>query len=172
MSNADAAQLSELRALHAELGSEGALRLREWFEQVGPPAESMKAAIPEQVAVRWGVPPSLVVEWMKRDRVGRGQTGGPVLRAILVPLGDGDWTPRSELVRVGIEANEQYLKDNPDVAASENDGPADGATGRRSYRSSPRIVQHVLRERKRWDQVEVKEINGEEHMRLRPAPVG
>lgn len=162
MTNASPEQRAEIQALHEELGDDGARRLREWFEEVGPPLSVMDGFIPEQVAVRWGVPPIVAAKWMARAKVGRKHSYGPVLRAILVPLGDGDWTPRMELVRVGIEANEQHLSEIFENGA--DDVPD------RTYRSSPRMVQHALRERKRWNQVEVKEINGEEHLRLRAAP--
>ena len=93
---ADPDQLQELRSLAEALTPQQCIELREDFIEHGPPRSGLRGVMPNEIAVRYGVPTSVAARWVERagsPQPHKGRT--PQTEAILLTLGEGEWIERS-----------------------------------------------------------------------------
>ena len=154
----DEGTLAALRVLHQELGHAGALELRQHFEAVGPPVDSMKGTIPSELSVRHGVPASLARRWQQRAGVPSRRRERTVWTQTLFDLlSPGEWKPRVEIIRIVAAAVPEWR-----VLEKVK------RTGLSEARVRSRFAQDAVRERKRYNQIEEYiEPDGTRRIRLR-----
>ena len=188
LTHATPQQLEQIRQTSDKLGQQKAISLREWFEHVGPPAESLIGRTAAEIAIGNGVPRTVARQWLDdAGLTGRNQRRGAPLKALESLLSDGDWLPRSLCADLLIEACWADLEDkDPDLAAEfkeaearaedpdwaagfrDDDTEIVGSSLKRDSRHPVRVVQTLLRERKRWGQVASATVGGEEWLRWLP----
>ena len=153
----DDGTLAAIRALHQQLGHEGALELRGHFEAVGPSADSMKGTIPSELSVRHGVPASLARRWQQRAGVPSRRRERTIwTQSLFDLLSPGEWKPRVEIIRIVAAAVPEWR-----VQEKVN------LTGLSEARVRSRFAQDAVRERKRYNQVEERiDDDGTRHIRL------
>ena len=153
---ADAAQKEKLEALRNDLGSDGCLNLRAWFEASGPKVFS--STYPAEIANEHGVPPSVARRWLTAAQVEPlgVRPRNEATQAVLHLLSDNEWHNRAECLRVACEAIpeeralEKAERRNISTVAARN-----------------AIAQSVLRERARYDQIDQRVFRGERQIRLK-----
>ena len=150
--------LDALDELANTLTAQECIELREMFEEVGPPAPTLRGPLPNEIAARHGVALSVAERWV--DAAGPARRGRTALtEAMLRSLGAGEWVERRVVEAVGQEAvpEERATKKAEKLDITED-------------RARQLIAIRSLDDRKCHDTVEERCIKGVPYLRLLPRP--
>ena len=155
---ADPDQKQELRSLGEALTPQQCIELREDFIEHGPPRSGLRGVMPNEIAVRYGVPTSVAARWVERagsPKPHKGRT--PQTEAILLTLGEGEWIERSVVQAAAEQAVPlERARDTADER---------GVT---EERAREMIAFRCIDDRKTCRSILEREIGGVSHMRLIP----
>ena len=155
---ADPDQKQELHDLAKSLTPQQCIELREAFIETGPQRRNMRGAMPNEIAVRYGVPSGVAARWVEQTGASAPHKGRtPQTEAILRVLGEGEWIEKS----VVQSAAEQAVPTERAMATAADQGVSEA-------RAREMIAFRCIDDRKTCRSIVERDIDGVAHMRLVP----